>query len=130
MEWTHSIRVRYGECDQMGFVHHSVYALYFEEARTEILRNRGLTYKEMEDDGLIMPVRGMSITFKKAAKYDDLLRIRVFIEGEIQVRANFHYEVYNQDNILLCTGITEMFFVNKNTMRPMKLPEKYLQYLT
>ncbi len=129
MEWTHSIRVRYGECDRMGFVHHSVYALYFEEARTEILRNKGLTYKEMEDDGLIMPVRAMSLSFKKAAKYDDLLRIRVFIEGEIQVRANFHYEVYNQEDTLLCTGITEMFFVNKETMRPMKLPEKYLKYL-
>ena len=80
MEWTHKIRVRYGECDRMGFVHHSVYALYFEEARTEILRNAGITYKEMEDEGLIMPVRSMGMTFKKAAKYDDLLEIHVRIE--------------------------------------------------
>ncbi len=125
MEWIHKIRVRYAECDRMGFVHHSVYALYFEEARTEILRQAGITYKEMEDEGLIMPVRSMGMTFKKAAKYDDLLEIHVQIEGHVEVRAHFHYTVYNQNKELLCTGFTEMFFVNKDSMRPMRLPEKY-----
>ena len=55
MKHKHQIRVRYGECDQMGFVHHSRYALYLEEARTEILRSNGLAYKDMEDEGIIMP---------------------------------------------------------------------------
>ncbi len=129
MEWTHKIRVRYAECDRMGFVHHSVYALYFEEARTEILRQAGITYKEMEDEGIIMPVRSMSMTFKKAGKYDDLLTIHVRIEGAVEVRAHFHYDVYNQNEELICTGYTEMFFVNKDSMRPLKLPEKYKKHM-
>ncbi len=125
MDWTHTIRVRYAECDRMGFVHHSIYALYFEEARTEILRNRGITYKDMEDDGLIMPVRTMNIQFKKAAKYDDLLRVSVAVVGEVNVRMDFHYTILNQHDELLCTADMEMFFVNKETMRPTRLPEKY-----
>ena len=130
MDWTHTIRVRYAECDRMGFVHHSIYALYFEEARTEILRHRGITYKDMEDDGLIMPVRSMNIQFKKAAKYDDLLRVSVAVVGEVNVRMDFHYTIRNQNDELLCTADMEMFFVNKETMRPTRLPEKYKIHMT
>lgn len=129
MQWTHKIRVRYAECDRMGFVHHSVYALYFEEARTEILRQSGISYKDMEDEGIIMPVRSMNFTFKKAGRYDDLLEIHVKIEGEVEVRAHFHYTVLNQNQELICTGYTEMFFVNKESLRPLKLPEKYKQHM-
>ena len=123
----HFIRVRYAECDRMGFVHHSNYAMYLEEARTEILRARGITYKDMEDDGIIMPVRSMSYQFMKAARYDDLLKITVAIIGEPLVRCDFKYEIYNQDGIHLAIASTEMFFVNKSTMRPLRLPEKYLK---
>jgi acyl-CoA thioester hydrolase len=127
MVYEHFIRVRYAECDRMGFVHHSNYAMYLEEARTEILRSKGITYKEMEDDGIIMPVRSMSFQFIKAARYDDLLRINVEIVGETNVRCDFRYEIYNQDNVLLTHATTEMFFVNKQNLRPMRLPEKYLE---
>jgi acyl-CoA thioester hydrolase len=122
---SHQIRVRYGECDQMGFVHHSVYALYFEEARTEILREFGLVYKTMEEEGIIMPVRSMNIEFKQAAKYDDLLTIKVSVVGKVEVRVRFDYEIYNQHDVLLCRATTELFFVNRMNMRPMRLPEKF-----
>lgn len=127
MVYEHFIRVRYAECDRMGFVHHSNYAMYLEEARTEILRAKGITYKDMEDDGIIMPVRSMSFQFIKAAKYDDLLKITVEVVGETNVRCDFKYEIYNQDGVLLTNATTEMFFVNKVNMRPMRLPEKYLK---
>lgn len=64
----------------MGFVHHSVYAMYFEEARTEGLRALGIRYKELEDNGIIMPVRSMNIQFKRAAVYDDLLTIKTRLQ--------------------------------------------------
>lgn len=125
MNWEHTVRVRYAECDRMGFVHHSVYALYFEEARTEILRDKGITYKEMEDAGIIMPVKAMHFEFIKAGRYDDLLTVKVQLDGDVNVRANFNYEIYNQHSELICKGRTEMFFVNKETLRPLRLPEKY-----
>ena len=123
--YEHKIRVRYHECDRMGFLHHSVYAVYFEEARTEILRSRGITYKEMEDEGIIMPVRSMNFIFKKAALYDDLLTIRVSIIDEPKVRMTFKYEIFNDKNEFLSEAETELFFVNKSNMRPMQLPEKF-----
>lgn len=129
MKHQHQIRVRYGECDQMGFVHHSRYALYLEEARTEILRSNGLAYKDMEDEGIIMPVRSMHFEFKKAARYDDLLNVEVKVDGDIGVRMNFNYSIFNQENILLCVARTEMFFAHKETLRPLKLPEKYLSFM-
>lgn len=121
----HKIRVRYAECDRMGFVHHSVYALYFEEARTEILRNSGITYKDMEEDGILMPVRTMNINFLKAARYDDILRIEVEIIEEPEIRCKFEYRTYNQLNELLNTAYMELFFVRKSDLRPIKLPEVY-----
>ncbi len=127
--YEHKIRVRYHECDRMGFLHHSVYAVYFEEARTEILRSRGITYKEMEDEGIIMPVRSMKFLFKKAAIYDDLLTVRVSILGEPKVRMTFKYEIYNQNGDFLSDAETELFFVNKSNMRPMALPEKFLNQM-
>lgn len=129
MVHTHQIRVRYAECDRMGFVHHSIYALYFEEARTEILRVKGITYKDFEDAGIIMPVRSMKFDFKKAGRYDDLLTIEVQIIGTPEIRCLFAYRTLNQHGELLNTGETELFFVRKDDLRPIKLPEAYKHFL-
>lgn len=129
MTHSHQIRVRYAECDRMGFVHHSIYALYYEEARTEILRNRGISYKDLEDDGILMPVRSMKFTFLKAGKYDDLLTIEVYLTAPPEVRCKFEYKTFNQNGELLNTGETELFFVRKTDLRPIKLPEQYKAFL-
>lgn len=129
MVYSHQIRVRYAECDRMGFVHHSIYALYFEEARTEILRVKGITYKDFEDAGIIMPVRSMKFDFKKAGRYDDLLTIEVEIIGTPEIRCLFAYRTLNQHGELLNTGETELFFVRKEDLRPIKLPEAYKHFL-
>lgn len=126
MIYTHKVRVRYAECDQMGFLHHSVYALYLEEARTEQMRSKGITYKEMEDNGLIMPVRSMSFEFKKAARYDDLLSIEVWIPEKPAIRCVFHYRVINQLGELLSTATTEMFYARKSDLRPVKVPQEII----
>ncbi len=122
MAFIHQIRVRYAECDRMGFVHHSNYALYFEEARTEYMRSLGISYKELEDEGVIMPLRSMHHEFLKAARYDDLLSIEVSVLGEISVRCQFAYRVSNQEGTLCCTGQTDLFFVQKESLKPMRIP--------
>lgn len=126
MVYTHKIRVRYAECDQMGFVHHSVYALYLEEARTEQMRSKGITYKEVEANGLIMPVKSMHFEFKKAARYDDLLSIEVWIAEKPSIRCTFQYKIINQDGELLSTATTEMFYARKSDLRPVKIPQEIL----
>ena len=75
--YSKTIRVRYNETDQMGVVYHGNYASYFEVARTEWLRNLGVTYKEMEENGTMLPVISLSFKFLKSAMYDDLLTISV-----------------------------------------------------
>lgn len=127
MVFNHKIRVRYAECDRMGFVHHSNYALYFEEARTEYLRDKKVTYRELEDEGIIMPVRSMGFSFYYAAKYDDLLTIEVTVPDNPTVRLKFTYKVYNQRNELLSEGFTELFFVNKTTMKPIRVSKELLE---
>ena len=74
------IRVRYGETDQMGFVYYGNYPLYYEVGRVEALRNLGLSYKEMEADGIALPVRKLEINYYKPALYDHLLRMETKIE--------------------------------------------------
>jgi acyl-CoA thioester hydrolase len=117
--------VRYAECDRMGFVHHSVYILYFEEARTEAMRSLGLNYKEMEDAGIIMPVRNMQVDFKKAGRYDDLLTIQIEITEKPGVRCKFNYQTFNDSGEHLNSGFTELFFVKKEGLRPTPLPAPF-----
>ena len=73
------IRVRYAEADRMGYVYYGNYATYFESARTEMLRSLGFSYKDWEDNGIILPVREMHIRYRNPAFYDDLLTIRTII---------------------------------------------------
>ena len=127
MVYTHKVRVRYAECDQMVFLHHSVYALYLGEARTEQMRSKGSTYKEMEDSGLIMPLRSMSFEFKKAGRYDDLLDIEVWIAEKPTIRCTFHYRIINQNGEELSTATTEMFYARKSDLRPVKVPQIILE---
>ena len=124
-QYEHIVRVRYAECDQMGFVHHSSFVLYFEEARTEAMRKLGLIYREMEEDGIIMPVRRMDIVYKKAGHYDDLLRIVVTVPEKPLIRCDIHYHTYNEANELLNTAQIDLMFAKKQNLRPCPLPQKY-----
>ncbi|MFI5220657.1 MAG: acyl-CoA thioesterase, partial [Bacteroidia bacterium] len=105
-------RVRYAETDRMGYVYYGNYATYFEVARVEALRTMGMTYKEMEDEGIILPVLEYSIKFLKPAFYDDLLTIKTVIKEMPAARIRFDYETYNQDGILLNIAETTLVFVD------------------
>jgi acyl-CoA thioester hydrolase len=121
-----NIRVRYGETDQMGVVYHGNYALYFEEARTEALRQIDVTYKSLEEYGVMMPVVSLHIDFKRSALYDDLLRVKTTMRQLPAARIVLEYEVYNESETLLATGSSTLVFIDKKTNRPTRCPEHLL----
>jgi len=123
------VRVRYGETDKMGFVYYGIYPLYYEIGRTELMREFDLPYKEIEDMGIILPVKTLDIKYHKAAKYDDLLTIKTSIKEIPGVRITFYYEIFNEKEELLNEGTTMLIFVNEKTQRPMKAPDKLIKQL-
>ncbi len=117
------IRVRYKETDRMGVVHHSNYVNYCEVARTEFMRARGLSYREMEERGIMLPVREVSMRYMASAYYDDLLTVRIRIADRPGVRLRFEHEIFNEAGVLLNTGFVELVFVDAFTRRPMRAPQ-------
>ena len=123
------IRVRYGETDQMGVVHHGNYALYLEMGRTEWLRKKGISYKQMEDDGVMLPVISMSLKFKKSALYDEVIKVKTILPKVPSVKIEFDYEIYNESGELLVTANTILAFIDMKTKRPIKCPDYILEKL-
>lgn len=122
-------RVRYGETDQMGFVYYGNYAQYFEMGRTEWLRKLGITYKKMEEDGIMLPVMNLNINYLKPAKYDDLITLKTTLTKMPSAKIEFSYEVFNEGNELLTTANTTLVFVNMKTNKPTRAPEYVLKKL-
>lgn len=122
-------RIRYSETDQMGVVYHGNYAQFFELGRTEWLRSLGVTYKDMENNGIILPVISLQCDFIKSALYDDVLTIETFLTKTPLVKIAFNYEIKNQNEELICTGNSVLAFMNSKTMKPMRCPDYLLNSL-
>lgn len=123
------LRVRYGETDQMGVVYHGNYAQYFEVGRVEWLRKLGISYKQMELNGIMLPVIALSINYKKSARYDDLIKVKTELVKIPSVSIEFNYEILNQENQLLVTGHTKLVFIDINKNRPTRCPDYILDKL-
>ena len=123
------IRVRYSETDQMQYVYYGNYASYYEVGRVESLRQLGLTYKELEGMGIIMPVLENHSEFLFPALYDELLRIVVTIPEKPSVRIRFHYDIFNEKGTLIHKGETLLAFVNQRTGKPCRPPEAFQKVL-
>jgi len=124
-EDTVQIRVRYSETDQMGVVYHGSYIPFFEIGRVEWLRNKGISYKTLEERGVALPIVSMSINYKKPARYDDLLNVKTRLKNQTSVKIEFDCEITNEQNELLTTGHFILVFVDIKTGRPM-LPPDYI----
>ncbi len=116
------IRVRYSETDQMRVVYHGNYAHYFEVGRVEWLRNKGVSYKWMEENGIMLPVVSLSINYKKPARYDELLTLKTILKKQSSVKIEFDYELFNEQEELLTTGNSILVFVDMKTGRPIAPP--------
>jgi acyl-CoA thioester hydrolase len=120
-----NVRVRYSETDQMSVVYHGNYVPYFEMGRVEWLRNKGISYKSLEENGIALPIVSMTINFKKPARYDDLLKVITKFKSQSSVKIEFDCEIRNENDELLTTAQFLLVFVDINSGKPI-LPPKYI----
>ena len=123
------IRVRYGETDQMGVVYHGNYPLYLEMGRIEWLRKLGISYKKMEEDGVMLPVISLSLNFKRSACYDDVIKVRTQLKKEPLVKIEFNYEILNDKDEIIVLANTVLAFIDMKTKKPIACPKYILDKL-
>ena len=123
------VRVRYGETDQMGYCYYGNYAMYFEVGRVEAMRSLGVSYRELEESGVMLPVNHFEVDYFKPALYDDLLRVETAITEVKGPRLFFEYRIFNERGEELCLGKTTLVFVAKEKMRPIAAPDHFMQLM-
>lgn len=117
------LKIRYGETDQMGVVYHGNYAQFLEIARIDWLNNVGISYKKMEENGVMLPVVSLQTKFIKSALFDDVITVSASLKKMPTVKIEFDYEIHNQHGDLLTEANTVLVFVSTETKRPVKCPE-------
>lgn len=122
-----TVRVRYAETDRMGYVYYGNYTMYYEVGRVEALRQLGTSYKEMEENGTMLPVYTCSINYLKPALYDELLVIKTSVKELPTAKISFDYEIYNQKNELINTANTILVFINMVTNKPCAAPKSFIE---
>ncbi len=123
------IRVRYSETDQMGVVYHGNYLPYFEIGRVEWLRNKGVSYKALEESGIGLPIVSLTLNYKKSARYDDLLTVKTKFKKYAGVKIELECEIWNEKNELLTTGDFTLVFIDLKTGRPVVPPEYIIELM-
>ena len=126
---SHQLRIRYSETDQMGYVYYGNYAAFLELGRVETLRSLGISYKSLEDQGVMLPVVHFSINYRAPAKYDDLIVVKTTITQMPTAKILFDYGVLNAEGKLLADAHTVLVFMDEVSRRPMKCPEAIITAL-
>ncbi len=124
------IRVRYAETDQMGYVYYGNYAAYYEVARVESLRQLGLSYRDLEDTGIIMPVLENYSKYILPGRYDELLTVKVTIKKIPGFKIIFNYEIFNEAEELINIGETKLAFVDISSGKPCRIPDSMEKVLS
>lgn len=123
------IRVRYGETDQMGIVYHGNYAQYLEIGRIEWLRNIGISYKKMEEQGIMLPVISLTLNYKKPARYDDVIYVKTQLSKVPTATIEFDFKILNEDREIITLAKVILAFINMETGRPTRCPKYILDKL-
>jgi len=118
-----TVRVRYADTDQMGYVYHARYLEYLEVGRTDLVRHLGLPYASVEERGILMPVIDISIKYKQPAFYDEVLRVRTTVPEMPRASFPFQYEIFNEKNQLVLTANLRLAFIDKERNRPVRIPD-------
>ena len=130
-EFNTQVRVRYAEADPMNVVYYGNYAQYFEVGRVESLRNLGISYKGIEDIGIMLPVVELNIKYLRPAKYDDLLTIKSQIkELPTEHKIVFDQEIYNEEGKLLTIGKVKLYFMDSKLGKRASMPAIMLEKLS
>lgn len=128
IEYSHKLRSRYGETDKMGYVYYGRYLEYFEVARTEMIRSFGLSYRELEEKGVMLPVIHSELEYKMPVHYDVEMEIKVMVFDTPGVRLQTFYEVRtkvsDKPHVL---GEVSLCFMDAKTRRPCRAPKEFLE---
>lgn len=124
-----TVRVRYAETDQMGYVYYGNYAAFYEVGRVELFRSLGFSYKSLEDSGVMMPVLELHSRFLKPSRYDEEITVRTYLKEKPGVKIRFDYELFNQKGELLNTGNTTLVFVDMKRNKPCMAPRDFMERL-
>ena len=124
-QFTTQIRVRYAETDQMGIVYYGNYAQYFEVGRVETIRSLGMSYKALEDMGVMLPVVEMNIKYLRPAQYDDVLNIQSTIK-ELPDKhiIQFHQDIYNEVGKMITSGVVLLYFLDNESRKRVNIPKE------
>lgn len=125
----HSLRVRYGETDPMKYVYYGNYAEYLEIGRVELFRSIGMSYNEIENQGIWLPVSEYKIKYLRPAFYDEKLEIHTYIKKIPGVRIEFEYEIFNEDHVKITEASTTLFFLNAQTKKIVKCPDYLMEMI-
>jgi len=106
------IRVRYAECDPMGYLHHAKYFEYFEMGRTELLRLAGVRYRDLEERGVLFVVAKVECRFRRPARYDDVLKLETRIVRQTRARIDHEYKLL-REGMLLCEAASTLACVDR-----------------
>lgn len=120
------IRIYYEDTDQMGVVYYGNYARYYEIGRTEMIRDLGFTYKQMEELGIMLPAHSLKINYLKSAYYDDLLTVRTIVDTIPKVKFPIKTEIYNEKGELINTGEVVLVFFNARNNKPCAAPKFFV----
>lgn len=125
---TTDIRVRYADTDQMKFAYYGKYFEYFEQGRSDLLREIGLPYSSIEEMGLFLPVIEAHAKYKRAARYDDLLHVITYFREKPVARIRLEYEVFKDGSEeIIAEGYTMHTFINSETGKPTRVPAQFLE---
>lgn len=123
------LTVRYAETDKMGVVYHANYLHYFEIGRTESLRSLGFSYRNLEENDIILPVTNLEMSFKTPLFYDDKFIVETTVFELPSYTISFKYKIFRDDQ-LICFGKTKLVFINNVSGKPMKCPDNIIEKLT
>jgi acyl-CoA thioester hydrolase len=124
-----SIRIQYSHTDKMGFCYHGNYPSFYEMGRTELMRNMGMSYRELEEKGFLMPVISLNIKYLHSAYYDDEIKVKTTLKEMPGARITFYYEIFNKQNELINTAEAVLAFLNSETMSPCRPPLFFMDIL-
>ncbi len=122
-------KTRYAETDQMGYIHHSIYAQYFEMGRIEFMHEIGISYKKMEEEGIILPVYSLFTKYFMPLKFDEQITLKTYVKTLKGVRLIFGYEIINEKGIKTTEGEVVLVFADAQTGKPLRPPQKYTEKL-
>jgi acyl-CoA thioester hydrolase len=110
----------------MGVVYYGNYARYYEIGRTEMIRDLGYSYRQMEEEGIMLPARSLKINYFKSAYYDDLLTVRTIVDTIPKVKFPIKTEIYNEKGELINSGETVLVFFSAKTNKPVAAPKFFV----